>query len=646
MTSTAAAWGPLSHQLEKMRVLLKLRRLVLVWQGPEGDWKHMLRCREDMVPQAETRLLDDLFAVYQALPSIPWEEVLRRWHAPGGWFRAFEMEGGSGFYAAFQEQDSTPEQTSEWLNLALPALAAAANYTESRGAQHGQRQAILESAVSLSGSETEEGFRAYALRLSRRLFAARSAAWLSLSAPGIICLAVDSDSASTDEFWHLSRETLAALAEDKPVLSHVETHAREKASILACAFGAAQQKSVLLVRSRAGCNFSAFDQFTFAVFCRQVEVSLENRRLLLRLKSANAELTAAQARLVETARLQTLGEVASSVAHDFNNVLGALLGRVQLLQHASSEPTVQSSLTKMERILNDGEAVVKKLQEAARGRKPEARITLDGLVREVYSASEAVFRHEAQIKDRNIVWLTEFMPTGTVELAARLRPVLRQLLADLSAAVPADSVIELATGRPSGSDLFSITVANDPSVQDAMPVWQNLPGYAAFSLGMEQAGATLRATMGEGETKLHVNFAPQAPPSMSQRAAEPLRVLVVDDDRDVRDVLREMLLTAGHQVRVAEDGAEALQEFNGNEFDVVFTDLGMPGISGWQVAEHIKREAPDLPVVMVTGWGHQLDPMQVERSGVARVINKPFHWVTVLDTLQELGTRRSRAKSN
>ena len=78
---------------------------------------------------------------------------------------------------------------------------------------------------------------------------------------------------------------------------------------------------------------------------------------------------------------------------------------------------------------------------------------------------------------------------------------------------------------------------------------------------------------------------------------------------------------------VAEDGAAALQVFDPETFDIVFTDLGMPGISGWQVARQVKRAAPDLPVVMITGWGAQLEPEQIAESGIDQVLTKPFQWL-------------------
>jgi CheY-like chemotaxis protein len=62
----------------------------------------------------------------------------------------------------------------------------------------------------------------------------------------------------------------------------------------------------------------------------------------------------------------------------------------------------------------------------------------------------------------------------------------------------------------------------------------------------------------------------------------------------------------------------------------------MPGISGWEVAEAIKRDLPDLPVVMITGWGAQVDPERLRQSGVDRVLAKPFQWPAVRDTIQGL----------
>jgi CheY-like chemotaxis protein len=61
-----------------------------------------------------------------------------------------------------------------------------------------------------------------------------------------------------------------------------------------------------------------------------------------------------------------------------------------------------------------------------------------------------------------------------------------------------------------------------------------------------------------------------------------------------------------------------------NPVDLLFTDLGMPDLTGWDVAVQSRDLQPNLPVILVTGWGHQVDPQRVQASGIFRVIAKPF----------------------
>ena len=177
--------------------------------------------------------------------------------------------------------------------------------------------------------------------------------------------------------------------------------------------------------------------------------------------------------------LQTLGEAAAQVAHDFNNVLGALLGRVQLLQHSATDAGVQKALGKMERMIADGEATVKRLQDAARSRRTENEsATLDGLVRDVYAHSEAGLRHRNQIDDRKVAWITEFMPTGPVQdVSGRLKAALLQLLKDISSAVPDGSVVELRTLRDRGVDCVTLAVARPEGLTEPAWSWETLTGF-------------------------------------------------------------------------------------------------------------------------------------------------------------------------
>ena len=101
-------------------------------------------------------------------------------------------------------------------------------------------------------------------------------------------------------------------------------------------------------------------------------------------------------------------------------------------------------------------------------------------------------------------------------------------------------------------------------------------------------------------------------------------ILVVDDDVQVSEVLELMLTQLGHRVTVAAMGEEALSAFEKDNCDLVITDLGMPDMSGREVARAVKERKPGTPVVLITGWGVQLDAGEMEKIGVDGVIAKPF----------------------
>ncbi len=114
------------------------------------------------------------------------------------------------------------------------------------------------------------------------------------------------------------------------------------------------------------------------------------------------------------------------------------------------------------------------------------------------------------------------------------------------------------------------------------------------------------------------------------------RVLVVDDEQNIREILAEMIMTADHDVITAQDGAEALHKLrNDDSIDLVFTDLGLPGMTGYEVAQEAKKIRPDLLVGLVTGWGATLDPDKARAHGVDLVISKPFRFEQVLGVVDE-----------
>ena len=113
------------------------------------------------------------------------------------------------------------------------------------------------------------------------------------------------------------------------------------------------------------------------------------------------------------------------------------------------------------------------------------------------------------------------------------------------------------------------------------------------------------------------------------------KILVIEDEKDVRQLLSDILINGGHEVETTTDGSQGVEMFKRNSFDLVFTDLDMPVMSGWQVAEEIKKINRNTPVVLITGWEIQLEDSELRKNGVDLVVNKPFRVDQLLRLVQE-----------
>jgi DNA-binding response OmpR family regulator len=124
-------------------------------------------------------------------------------------------------------------------------------------------------------------------------------------------------------------------------------------------------------------------------------------------------------------------------------------------------------------------------------------------------------------------------------------------------------------------------------------------------------------------------------------AVIPSRILVIDDEPDIAEILRDVLIAEGHAVELAGGGREGLEKISATSFDLVFTDLGMPDVSGWEVAATVRESHPDLPVVLVTGWGATVTEEEVAENCIAAVVNKPFDIDSLVDVATSILGRTS-----
>jgi CheY-like chemotaxis protein len=126
-------------------------------------------------------------------------------------------------------------------------------------------------------------------------------------------------------------------------------------------------------------------------------------------------------------------------------------------------------------------------------------------------------------------------------------------------------------------------------------------------------------------------------------AGAPAQVLVIEDETPVREAVVGLLRQRGYLALAAADGAEGLAIVEREAVDIVFTDLAVAAVSGFDVARAVKRLRPGTPVILITGWPGRLDRAEVEASGIDRVIEKPVGAAEVFAALESaLGARRGK----
>ena len=128
---------------------------------------------------------------------------------------------------------------------------------------------------------------------------------------------------------------------------------------------------------------------------------------------------------------------------------------------------------------------------------------------------------------------------------------------------------------------------------------------------------------------------------MSQSALNKLRVLFVDDEAAIRDVMRIELPRMGHETAICENGQAAIAAIEKNSFDVAIVDLRMPGISGWDVVGHLRAVSPETEVIISTGHGNMEDAIQALRRGVYDFLTKPTKLAVIASVLQRVADKRA-----
>ncbi len=365
------------------------------------------------------------------------------------------------------------------------------------------------------------------------------------------------------------------------------------------------------------------------------------------------QLRQTQESVIAKERLHALGEMSSGIAHDFNNSLSPIVGLSDLLITYPKLLADHDKALKFLQTINqagrDAAKVVSRLRDFYRPADDVDEI-------EVFSLKQVV---EQAIEFTQPRWGDQAMATDTkYKIVASLKDVrvagqpseMREMLVNL--------IFNALDAMPAGGEL-AITidgVSNQPEkvrleVKDTgvgmtaevkrrcLEPFFTTKGAHGTGLGLATSFGIAKRHHGEIEiesepghgTRVIVTLPAAADVSTDEKTwlhapstPRPLRILVIDDEAAVRDVIAEYLRADGHHADLAEGGASGLGWINSGDYDLIITDRAMSDMSGEHLALEAKRIAPRTPILMLTGFGEFMNAAGERPAGVDAVASKPI----------------------
>jgi PAS domain S-box-containing protein len=356
-------------------------------------------------------------------------------------------------------------------------------------------------------------------------------------------------------------------------------------------------------------------------------------------------------------KLRALGQLASGVAHDFNNSLAAILGRAQLLRRQTQDEALTRNIEIIQTAAEDAAATVRRIQTFARKSPAKEFEMLDvsSLLTDAIEITRTRWQNEARLRGLEYeVTLEAESGLHTFGSASELREVFVNLIVNAVDAMPDGGRLSISCTREAARLRLRFadtgTGMPDDVRQKIFDPFFTTKGAQGTGLGLSVSYSIIERHEGlisvaseiGGGTVFTLDLpAASALPVPHEAIAQPaevpsLSILVIDDEPAVRETLAEMLEVMGHKVLLAESGHTALQTLAGNDCDLVFTDLAMPEMDGWETSREIRKRWPQMNVVLVTGYGTSTVTPPGEDGLVNGIIGKPFDFSQISETITSI----------
>ncbi|CAM3383708.1 histidine kinase [Bordetella sputigena] len=414
--------------------------------------------------------------------------------------------------------------------------------------------------------------------------------------------------------------------------------------------GRARQYEARAALHRQGESEEALRLFNETLETRIAERTHALARANDRLMKEIRERERTQSALVQSQKMEAIGQLTGGLAHDFNNLLNVIMGSVELIQRTSPDDRLRRLAVNARHAVERGAKLTAQLLAFSRSQNLDLRPTninaLLAAMRELLGLSLGP----------TVRVLTEFAPDLPMATADgnQLELAVLNLCLNARDAMPSGGEVSLATAvRESGEGdlpagryvVISVKDTGTGIPSHALnkvfdPFFTTKPVGKGTGLGLSQvygiarqSGGTARIASEEGRgTVVEIWLALADPAAVDgvpsadagvQAQGRAASVLVIDDDASVRHLIVECLQILGYEVRQAADGEEGLAMLSEQPPDLLMVDFIMPKLNGAEVIERARSLFPDLPVILATGYADaQVGGTVLEHE---RVLQKPFN---------------------
>jgi signal transduction histidine kinase/ActR/RegA family two-component response regulator len=412
-----------------------------------------------------------------------------------------------------------------------------------------------------------------------------------------------------------------------------------------------------------GVRVPSIEQTEYLVsMCSQIAVAAARIRFAEHRRTAEREKHELEARLFRAQKLESLGLLAGGIAHDFANLLTVILTSTSLASARSQDPLISEELTAITGAAERGALLTRQLLAISRTHPLTLQVVDVGdRLRSLASLLHRILpeRIALELSDDGEPPLVEGDPS-------QLDQVLMNLCINARDAMPGGGVLRIRTevvpacadatadGNPGPWVAISVTDSGSGMPPDVVervfePFYTTKPDRAGTGLGLavvfsivRQHGGSIscQSTVGEGTTfRILLPVAREREPNPLPLLASPRagsgRILVADDDIDIRETVGRILDSAGYSTVAVADGNEACAALRNERFDLAFLDVVMPGPTCHDLVSRLRAIRPEVRILLSSGYAAEADVLRLAQDQCSGLLVKPFAFAELMRAVRD-----------